>query len=35
VQSAFAKLRGLEEEEASTLLAVNFFRLFPQIARAT
>lgn len=33
VQSAFAKLRGLNEEEASALLADNFFRLFPTIAR--
>jgi hypothetical protein len=33
VQSAFAKLRGLGEEEASALLADNFFRLFPTIAR--
>jgi TatD DNase family protein len=33
VQSAFAKLRGLREEEASALLADNFFRLFPTIAR--
>ena len=33
VQSAFAKLRGLSEEEASALLADNFFRLFPTIAR--
>lgn len=33
VQSAFAKLRGLDEEEASALLADNFFRLFPTIAR--
>jgi TatD DNase family protein len=35
VQSAFAKLRGLREEEASALLADNFFRLFPTIARPT
>jgi len=33
VQRAFAKLRGLGEEEASTLLAENFFRLFPTITR--
>jgi TatD DNase family protein len=33
VQSAFAKLRGLGEEEASALLADNFFRLFPTITR--
>jgi TatD DNase family protein len=33
VQAAFAKLRGLDEEEASALLADNFFRLFPTIAR--
>ena len=35
VQSAFAKLRGLEEEEASALLADNFHRLFPTIPRVT
>jgi TatD DNase family protein len=33
VQSAFAKLRGLSEAECSALLADNFFRLFPTIAR--
>jgi len=33
VQAAFAKLRGLGEEECSALLADNFFRLFPGIAR--
>lgn len=33
VQRAFAKLRGLGEEECSALLADNFFRLFPTIAR--
>jgi TatD DNase family protein len=33
VQRAFAKLRGLGEEEASALLADNFHRLFPTIAR--
>ena len=33
VQAAFAKLRGLEAEEASALLADNFFRLFPGVAR--
>jgi TatD DNase family protein len=33
VQSAFAALRGLAEAEASALLADNFFRLFPMIAR--
>jgi TatD DNase family protein len=33
VQRAFAKLRGLEEAECSALLADNFFRLFPTIAR--
>ncbi len=33
VQAAFAKLRGLGEEEASALLADNFFRLFPTITR--
>ena len=35
VQSAFAELRGLEEEEASALLADNFHRLFPTIPRVT
>jgi TatD DNase family protein len=34
VQSAFAALRGLGEEEASALLADNFHRLFPAIPRA-
>ncbi len=33
VQSAFAKLRGLSETDANALLADNFFRLFPTIAR--
>lgn len=33
VQRAFARLRGLEEEEADALLADNFFRLFPNITR--
>ena len=33
VQSAFAKLRGLDEAACSALLADNFFRLFPTIAR--
>jgi TatD DNase family protein len=33
VQSAFAALRGLDEAECSALLADNFFRLFPTIAR--
>lgn len=33
VQSALLKLRGLSEEEGSALLADNFFRLFPSIAR--
>jgi TatD DNase family protein len=33
VQRAFAKLRGLGEEECSALLADNFFRLFPTIVR--
>jgi TatD DNase family protein len=33
VQSALATLRGLEEEEASALLAENFHRLFPTIPR--
>lgn len=35
VQRAFAKLRGLEVEEASTLLADNFHRLFPTIPRVS
>ena len=35
VQGAFAKLRGLGEEECRALLADNFFRLFPTIARPT
>jgi TatD DNase family protein len=34
VQRAFAKLRGLAEEEVSALLADNFHRLFPAIPRA-
>lgn len=33
VQSAFAALRGLSDAEASTLLAENFFRVFPTIPR--
>jgi TatD DNase family protein len=33
VQSALAALRGLSETECSTLLADNFFRLFPTIAK--
>jgi TatD DNase family protein len=33
VQRAFCTLRGLNEEEGAALLADNFFRLFPQIAR--
>lgn len=33
VQRAFEALRGLGEEEASALLADNFFRLFPDIPR--
>jgi TatD DNase family protein len=33
VQAAFCKLRGLEESECAALLADNFFRLFPAIAR--
>lgn len=33
VQAYFCKLRGLEEEEGSALLAENFFRLFPTIER--
>jgi hypothetical protein len=34
VQRAFAKLRGLSEEQAGALLADNFHRLFPMIPRA-
>jgi TatD DNase family protein len=33
VQAYFCKLRGLEEGEGAALLADNFFRLFPTIAR--
>lgn len=33
VQQAFCALRGLDEEEGALLLADNFFRLFPTIAR--
>ena len=33
VQAYFCKLRGLEEEEGSALLAENFFRLFPSVSR--
>jgi TatD DNase family protein len=33
VQAAFCKLRGLSEEEGSALLAANFFRIFPNVAR--
>ncbi|MBC7770829.1 MAG: TatD family hydrolase [Phycisphaerales bacterium] len=33
VQSALLKLRGLGEEEGSALLADNFFRVFPGVAR--
>ncbi len=33
VQAYFCKLRGLEQGEGSALLADNFFRLFPSIAR--
>lgn len=33
VQAAFCQLRGLGEEEGAALLADNFFRLFPMIAR--
>ncbi|MBL8537455.1 MAG: TatD family hydrolase [Hyphomonadaceae bacterium] len=33
VQAYLLRLRGLEEGEGSALLAENFFRLFPQIAR--
>jgi TatD DNase family protein len=35
VQTAFAKLRGLDETECSALLADNFFRLFPGVRRVT
>lgn len=35
VQRAFAALRGLDEEGCGALLADNFFRLFPTIARPT
>lgn len=34
VYGAFCRLRGLSEEEGAALLAENFFRLFPMIARA-
>jgi TatD DNase family protein len=33
VQAALLRLRGLEEEEGSALLAENFFRIFPGVAR--
>ena len=33
VQAAFCRLRGLEPEQGSALLADNFFRLFPTIPR--
>jgi TatD DNase family protein len=33
VQRAFCTLRGLDEDEGAALLADNFFRLFPTIAR--
>lgn len=33
VQAAFCALRGLDTEEGATLLADNFFRLFPNISR--
>ncbi|MBN8608756.1 MAG: TatD family hydrolase [Caulobacterales bacterium] len=33
VQAALLKLRGLGEEEGSALLAENFFRIFPGVAR--
>jgi TatD DNase family protein len=33
VQKALCALRGVSEEEGSALLAENFFRLFPTIAR--
>ena len=35
VQSALAALRGLSQNELSALLADNFFRLFPTVARPT
>ena len=35
VQAYFCTMRGLEEGEGSALLAENFFRLFPSIARLT
>lgn len=35
VQAALLKLRGLEPEEGSALLAENFFRIFPGVARPT
>jgi TatD DNase family protein len=34
VQAALCKLRGLGAEEGSALLADNFFRVFPDVARA-
>ncbi|MGE0742934.1 MAG: TatD family hydrolase [Hyphomonadaceae bacterium] len=33
VQNALLRLRGLDEEEGSALLAENFFRVFPGVAR--
>jgi TatD DNase family protein len=33
VQAALLKLRGIEAEEGSALLAENFFRIFPHVAR--
>jgi TatD DNase family protein len=33
VQKAFCALRGLDEEEGAALIADNFFRLFPSMAR--
>ncbi|UPT61137.1 MAG: TatD family hydrolase [Hyphomonadaceae bacterium JAD_PAG50586_4] len=35
VQAALLKLRGLEAEEGSALLAENFFRVFPDVVRPT
>lgn len=34
VQAYFCKLRGIDAEEGAALLADNFFRLFPTVARA-
>lgn len=35
VQAAFCRLRGLDPEQGSALLADNFFRLFPTISRVS